>query len=297
MKWIIVQPDGGLCNRLRVLVSSLILAECMGRKPQLLWRPNAVCNCEFYDLFQYDPLTNVVPHWCDRLARFLLPRQGIGVSLANLLTLGGGNGVVIDQQGLGKLDYKINLSDFEDYPFIYFRDCYSDFIPAHFSPEDYSEKASSYLNRFKPVDFVSEKLFDLPSPTIGVHIRCGDNKKSVQTSSLDRFVKKMKQCLNMQPQNLFFLATDEPAVEIKLKEIFPEKIITFTKSSFDRKKKICIQEALVDLLMLSRCDRILGSFWSTFSEYASMFRGIELYIVGVGFWEGPGYAILRRSRS
>ena len=50
---------------------------------------------------------------------------------------------------------------------------------------------------------------------------------------------------------LVFLATDEPSVEIKLKEIFPEKIITFTKLSFDRKEKICIQKELVDLFMLS----------------------------------------------
>ena len=48
-------------------------------------------------------------------------------------------------------------------------------------------------------------------------------------------VKKMKGCLNIQPQSRFFLATDEPAVESKLKEIFPDKIITFSKCLYSKK--------------------------------------------------------------
>ena len=296
---ILVEPVGGLCNRLRVVISSIILAESMGRQVALIWTPDTSCYCEFYDLFRKTPLIQVVPWWRRKLARAVQRRLGTAIPRLTLPLSWqqNGAGLLVSQERLGRLNYKIDVSDCKEYPFIFFEKCFSDFMPAHISPEEYADRVSHYLNHLEPIGTVVEKVFELPSVTVGVHIRRGDNKKASETSKEDRFIERMREHLGNRPGSRFFLATDDPSVEGRMKDIFRGKIISFSKSSYDRKDRMGIQEALVELLLLSKTDEIIGSYWSSFSECAALFRRIKLYVAGVGPWEGPGYAILRRSRS
>lgn len=75
------------------------------------------------------------------------------------------------------------------------------------------------------------------------------------------------------------LATDDPAIEYAIKERFPDRVVVRPKV-FARDKAAGVRDALVDLLLLSRCRRILGSHWSSFSETAAEIGGIDLEIVG-----------------
>ena len=104
LKWILAEPSGGLCNRLRTLVSCQILAESTGSRVQLLWRPRPNCRCRFSDLFRNDRSLKVVPPRYQRasrrigLPRFPRVRAGDGRSLSqeDLAELGW----VIDPQPL-----------------------------------------------------------------------------------------------------------------------------------------------------------------------------------------------------
>ena len=49
---IIIQPSGGLCNRMRVINSGWKLARERKEKLQILWNCNAELNCPFESLFQ-----------------------------------------------------------------------------------------------------------------------------------------------------------------------------------------------------------------------------------------------------
>lgn len=53
----LIQPTGGLCNRLRVLFSYNIEADRISEKLRVLWVPNSTCNGSFLDYFE--PLDNV----------------------------------------------------------------------------------------------------------------------------------------------------------------------------------------------------------------------------------------------
>lgn len=53
----LIQPNGGLCNRLRVIFSYKIVADANLEKLKVLWINNSTCNGEFLDYFQ--PLNNV----------------------------------------------------------------------------------------------------------------------------------------------------------------------------------------------------------------------------------------------
>jgi hypothetical protein len=284
--WILVEPVSGLCNRLRVFVSALIVAECMGRRTRLLWRPSADCNCRFLDLFQPSSLFEVVPMWRTQVADWLR-MSPFGNPVVR-------RALIISQNGLCERKYTMDLSSLEGSPVIFFQQCYSDFIPNHFSSEQYAEKVRFYLNKLVPTKQIASNLFPLPSPIIGVHIRRTDHQIAKETSRLEDFVTHMRECLQEQPDISFFLATDDPETESTLKAAFPKKIITFSKSGYRRSERATIREALVDLLLLSKCDKILGSYYSSFSDYASMFRRVELYKVGVGVWDGPASDIFQR---
>ena len=60
---------------------------------------------------------------------------------------------------------------------------------------------------------------------------------------------------------------------------FPGGVVTRPKV-FARDKASGVRDALVDLLLLSRCRLIIGSHWSSFSETAAELGGARLEIVG-----------------
>lgn len=248
--------------------------------------PRHNCNCRFFDLFEPSPLLDVVPVWYAKGAQWFQTSPFRGVDLSKTL--------VLTENSLAEMSYTINPSCLADQKFVLFRNCYSDFILTDLSSDEYGAKVSDYLNRLTPNKSVSGKLFPLSSQTIGVHVRRTDNNLAIEKSPLPEFIAMMQGYVLEEPDTSFFLATDDPVAEASLKETFPGRIITFRKSAYSRAETAAIQEALVDLLMLSRCRKLLGSFYSSFSEYASMFHRIELLKTGFGRWHGPAEEIRHR---
>jgi hypothetical protein len=139
-------------------------------------------------------------------------------------------------------------------------------------------------------------VFELPANTVGVHVRRTDNDEAIRSSTLDGFVQKMSEFVKKETNICFFLATDDPLVEQELVKKFGDRIITFQKSALSRNSIQGIQDALVDIIMLSRTRELIGSHWSSFTEYASLFSGEKrLHVVGIGDWQGPANAILQRN--
>ena len=77
----------------------------------------------------------------------------------------------------------------------------------------------------------------------------------------------------------FFLSTDDPKEEALLKERFGNRIIINPKTSIDRNNPIAIQEALLDLYSLSRCRKIYGSYYSSFSDVAAIWGRVNKNIL------------------
>ncbi|MBK0377763.1 O-fucosyltransferase family protein [Mucilaginibacter segetis] len=78
----------------------------------------------------------------------------------------------------------------------------------------------------------------------------------------------------------FFLTTDDASVEHTLKEIFKERIISHPKE-LSRQTVLGMQDAVSDIFTLSNTNKILGSYWSSFSEVASFIRGAELEVIKI----------------
>jgi hypothetical protein len=120
----------------------------------------------------------------------------------------------------------------------------------------------------------------VPSPgrLVGVHIRRGDNEASIQVSPLDLFIARMQREVDEDPKVRFFLATDDAATEQTVVARFPGRV-TVRGKDLSRVRTGGVQDALVDLLVLSGCPLILGSYWSSFSQTAAELGGGKLETV------------------
>lgn len=78
----------------------------------------------------------------------------------------------------------------------------------------------------------------------------------------------------------FYVTTDDAEVLMKLKSQFSEKrLIIYEDKILDRNSTIGIQDALVDMICLSKCRKIIGSYRSTFSLIPSIMGEINLEMV------------------
>jgi len=256
---IVFEPFAGLGNRMRALDSVLPLARKFGADLRVLWPRYRDLNCRFEDLFEVPGGISKI----DTIGWGLPERLRV---LAHRLS----SEVFIDQARMTRL-----IQDHYDFEGLaghstVFIKTYSRF---HESPPLYRDFVPvASLRRIIDRQGIDERF-------VGVHIRRGDNDVSTAESPFDLFVEKMKRELDLDAEVAFFVATDSPQVESKLRELFGGRITSHAKASLDRNLPQGIQNAVIDLYCLSRCRKILGSYWSSFSETAAALRGIEHVVV------------------
>jgi hypothetical protein len=85
----------------------------------------------------------------------------------------------------------------------------------------------------------------------------------------------MKKEMQQDPNAIFFVASDSPAEEERMRKEFPDRIRVHRKRSYDRNNPVAVQDALIDLYCLAKCRKLIGSYDSSFSEMAWKIRGIE----------------------
>jgi hypothetical protein len=115
---------------------------------------------------------------------------------------------------------------------------------------------------------------------VGVHIRRTDNAVSMGKSTTEQFISLMRRELESHPETLFFLATDDKAEERLLRETFPGKILSNENRTLDRNSVEGMHDALLDLYCLASTKKLIGSYWSSFTDIAADMGGIEKVIAG-----------------
>lgn len=111
--------------------------------------------------------------------------------------------------------------------------------------------------------------------TIGIHIRRTDNKQSILHSPTYLFESRIAERIEQDADAKFYLATDSIEEEKRLKEIFGDAIITFDNKDTSRNTFQGQVDAYVELLMLSKCGELWGSYYSSFSEIAARIGQIK----------------------
>lgn len=268
---ITIKPYGGLGNRIRSVDSAIALAECTGKKLRVIWDANAELNCPFSELFKESDKfelkeisTMYFPRKINEKISILLHKLSINYPFSY--------DSILHESDISRLKSEnYNFCDQKRFDRIYININGSFLTPKE--PYKY----------FKPVKSIESRVEDLSkefaSYTVGVHIRRTDNKMAIINSPLERFIDLMTQEKSRNEKVKFFLSTDSPETEKIVVERFPDDIIV-NKKELRRNRKQGIQDALVDLLCLSKTSSIIGSYWSSFTEVASEMGRIPLIVAG-----------------
>ncbi len=258
---ITVLPEGGLCNRLRVVASSWLLAQACGLPLRVLWFRTPDFNARFDALFD----TQGLPFTVAEHSAMNLPGKA-WMRLRPRLARAAGQCV------LGEADTEPGRFVLEDW------------VPRLRSRRVFVHTNSRLAFRpgmfdvFRPAAAAAARLAPLQArlaASVGVHVRRTDNARAAAVSTLEGFIALMR--AEAAPQS-FFVATDEPEVLAQLRATFGERVWEHPKRAYARNDPRAIEDALVDLYALAACRKLIGSWWSSFTDTAAELRGIELTI-------------------
>lgn len=231
---IVSYHTGGLCNRLKCLLSTMRLSN----NYKIIWPRNYLTRCSFNDLFANDielkdekiknkkyVKENLRKNWNGSWRFLILPED--------------------------KIDYRID--------FMY------DKTPLHLK-NIYLEK----IKILKPIKYVSEKVKNFSKNfddnTVTVSIRSWrDFSPRKKNFNINLFIDSMKKMKNVSN---FFVTSDDINIIKKLEYDFPNQIIKYPNRTFkgDSKTIKGMQDILIDLLLGGKNKRMIVSSTSTFSE-------------------------------
>ena len=275
---IILEPLGGLANRMRVIASGVGLMRKLNTQLTVIWNENYELNCPYNLLFENDEAFNIRQK--ERKYSYIKTSnqttlsKRISTSIINKLI---GVDYCIQEPDFFNLIWTNKLDIFEaakKHRITYIQTC-----------QEFGDNSFAY-QYFKPVLPISEKIEQIikqfTAYTIGVHIRRTDHTNSIQYSPIDLFINKMQAELDAKKDVTFFLSTDDPPTEKAIIAVFGPKVIIYEKER-SRQTVKGMQDAVVDLYCLSRTNKILGSYWSSYTEIAAVFNNIELEVLKVHF--------------
>jgi hypothetical protein len=287
---VVVQPTKGLANRLRALVSCQAIAEVHRLRFAVLWEPgpgfsddpwNALfanelpllSRPEFEEILKAG--TPVASDWFQHTpeqAYRLRPQLEVGGFLAALQS----RGFVYDG-AFRDLLRVLKRSGLEGSRMRKYR------------------RRRKLLYRglrlapilAKPVEEFANRHFS-EEPVVGVHIRRGDAisgplREHFVWSSDEAFEREIDDILSAEPATRFFLATDCGETQERFCRRYPGRMLTYSKSFVDSTYdavKLGQPDAAIELFLLSRTRRVLGTAWSSFGEVAAYIGGIPVRAAG-----------------
>lgn len=271
---IILEPLGGLANRMRVIASGLWLKEKLKTDLAVIWNENYELNCPFNLLFtgperfaitrktkKYNYLkTSFQNTWPEKIKQLIVNKLA-GVDFC------------IQEEDFYKHIWpgELNVYDIaKQHNTIYIQTC-----------QEFGDNLSAF-RYFKPAPAIDKKIISVVESfteyTVGVHIRRTDNANSIRFSPTQFFIQKMKAEQARSPNVRFFLCTDDIKEEQAIRAEFGEKIITYQKE-LDRNTVEGMQDATTELFCLSRTQKIFGSYWSSFSDIAARLNNTKLEVL------------------
>ena len=295
-KKINVWPRGGLCNRLRVVASARILADITAANLNVGWALDSGMSAKPEDLFDnfYENISKInCPNfrikWDQRLKRR-------NVEWLNLLdqTIYNRRTIMVSENYLRSNNFTVPSTVLDGGGAIRIEGMH-DFLVSGLSYSSYNTQVSSFLYNLKPTQEICDKIPKLSEDAVGFHIRRGDNLVSTQASPTAAFRDLMKEMARSGYR--VFLSTDDKQISREFQCEWPTNVIQIPNKCFERGTLRGDKDALADLLSLSRCCKIFGSYWSSFGVYASMFRLVPLIFVNHGPFPGAAEGIAARFES
>lgn len=268
----ITEPCAGLGNRLLGLCTSYELSKQLGRELVIIWKRETGCNIRADELFQLPMRVVEVSengYSKEPIAHFMGNRtKKSWRSRADLFLECDDVEKIKEERGYAGLFQLISET-----PRIYFKT---------FGPVCEPEPSCfSFLKPASAVEKKGQELFErIGNDTVGVHVRRSDHTEAIANSPLSLFAQEMRREADCGRNARFFVATDDAQVRLELKKLLPDlELLFYDKGVIDRNSKEGLTDAMVEMLALSRCKKILGSYNSTFSLLPSFLGNVPLVTI------------------
>ena len=264
IRMIFFEVEAGLCNRLRGLVSAYYFAQEAQQPLTIIWEQDINCNCKFASLFSLhidEPiqiwevncmgsrLQDKIMHRYNRYKKSTIKRKCRNVHIGDLRELEIKQ--LKEEAQAGDLYLKSNSCWYE--------------VPHAFSILSLKPDIQKKVNKL--VNACGENR-------VGVHIRRTDHEICIENSPTEAFIRAM----NKEPMDTcFYVATDDEQELRKIINVFGnEKIVYNAKAELSRGTEQGMEDATIDLFVLSGMKKILGSDGSSFTDIAGMIGEIPV---------------------
>jgi len=268
--FIIIEPHGGLANRMRVIASGLWLAGILNKKIKLIWNLDNGLNCSFTELFEnIENIECIEKNITYKFIRSVENKPNYLKWIILILNILSARKYILFEDSLVKRIRKgeqdiIALASKNKT--LYFRTC-----------EEFGSNTDA-LRLLIPTKEIQRKINTICKQfnhkTIGIHIRRTDHILAKEMSPTELFIKRIYDDLNADPHINYFLASDDKQTVNLFKEHFGDKIVTLDKE-YSRNTIQGVKDALTDMFCLANTTEIYGSYWSSFSYISARIAGIK----------------------
>ena len=262
-------PVGGLANRMKAIDAAVGLAQEANARLHIIWFKDKGLNCRFDQLFRSLELKDVTlkeASWTDKFI-FDRPRRK-NFHLPRLFQRVLFDDCIYEHEATQRFYRKFDFLSWAQGKNVYIASC------VYFHPQT----VRPLFRIFQPIEKIQEQVRTFTDsfsrPTMGIHIRRTDNIASISQSPTELFIEKMREEIGKDEDCQFYVATDSEEEKKRLKDIFGERILTLPRAA-DRNSIAGMQDALVELYVLSHTRKIMGSMQSSYSETAAQISNIR----------------------
>lgn len=271
-----VQPTSGLCNRLRAIQSAYELSQRTGQELVVVWKCDGGMNIPAECIFNIKTNPKIITFKYNSSCKFLYILKRLRFEAFQFFMKHRKDFLFLTDKDVCKILEESNRTEFQK------------IIKKHknvyiqtFSDLTEIKKCDLFIPSEQVLSRVSEvkSYCNIDKDTIGVHIRRTDNKESILHSPTQLFEQKMTEELKRNPKTKFYLATDSYEEEQKLAAKFGSAIMTFKNKDTSRTTFQGQIDAYAELLILSQCKELWGSYFSSFSDIAAIIGQIHKEII------------------
>jgi len=276
-KNVYIKVQNGLANRLRTINSFYSLSILFGKNLFVCWESGpGWSNDKFTDLFINQEINFISGE------EYSTKKNNIFDLKSSIIKSDDSISYTFNES-VRSIFHKILTEDF----------CYSGDSCLEYMMPHFFKEQNCFYSRLQPIKWIQDKIdkiynINFNNNTVGIHIRRGDAwnstcKNQFKVSDDQSFFCLLDEEIDKNPNVNFFLSTDsEETNEIFLNK-YRDKIFYNTNKTFFN--SVCMYEpkynqddAVVDLFLLSKTSKIIGSNWSSFSSVSSKISFKQLVI-------------------
>lgn len=274
VKKLILEPAGGLGNRILMLISAFNLARNCGiENITVLWRNNNECGCDYEDVFAKLPLKCYVRNLhFEKESYRRLAREGKVLRIARKAIYTIGYRIYKFRMRKYEMESRAGKNTYEDWDNLRNLVLSSKkrilFIEAYYSFYGEQDSRGMLFNQY--VVNRANEYADRLGPYVAMHIRRTDNIVAIKNSPTELFYNKIAELVEEDNILKVYVATDDTDIISDLSRKYPNNVLSESSGNISRTSSEGIQFALYELLILAHAHTIYASFGSTFTQVASI---------------------------